>query len=235
MMEAFARAAEKREGSSDFVEAILRERPELQGQKIEYPVQGNNSHVVFIGDRVFKGPRGTNIYGQRLSKEELGAAIDNIDEEAGILKQLKGKKLPIPEFISVGKESVFFEMTKMPGDVLDKNFEKHWSPEEQRSLARDLINFVINLANAVPQKNGAFLVQDDFGYRNILLRPGAKEFAGIVDFGFATYRTEDEWIIYGGHSNNFCKMLEAEFDRRKSEIGNPLVVRRVQKWLPAPC
>jgi len=220
MMQAFARAAAEREKmwGSDFIEAILRERPDLRGQEIEFPQQGNNAHVVFIGNEVFKGPRGIDMYGHALSEEDLSKAIDNLDKEVKILQQLERKGLPIPRVTYVSEGSAFFGMTRLPGDVLDKKFEEQWTEKELRTLAGDLINFVIKLANAVPQKNGAFLVQDDFGYRNILLHPGTKKFSGIVDFGFADYRTEDKWTIYGGHAEAFRTMLKEEFNRRKSEI-----------------
>src|ERR1035437_2321952 len=103
--EAFYRAGAKPEGPSgiDFLEAILRERPDLRGQQVYFPGQGQKAHTVIIGDEVFKGP-----------KQLHGECRDDFDTECRVLKELEGSGLPIPRITTVGKDFLFFGMTKTP-------------------------------------------------------------------------------------------------------------------------
>ena len=221
MMKAFARAVAKRKETSpiDLVEAVLHERPDLRG-KTGYPTgQGTEAHTVFIGGEFFKAPQDL-IYDEKSGRliYDAETAIAAFDKEIEFLQQLQGKGLPVPEITCVGKESVFYGMTSVKGVPLGKDFERIYSAEEQRLLARDIISFVVDMANALPQKNSAFITHDDLHCNNIFVDPVTRRLSGVIDFGMVKYCTKDEWFMRGGHEPAFRDMVEAEFNRRKSEI-----------------
>src|SRR5690348_10798918 len=148
--EAFTRAASKPEGSSsiDFLEAILRERPDLQDKMAYFPEQGIWGHVVFIGNEVFKGP---------IAAKWIRA----FDWECQVLQQSAGKGLPVPEVTYVGKEAVFFGMRRMPGVVLGEDFCDRLTQDEQRILAKDIVSFIMDMAQALPLRDGKFAGHGD--------------------------------------------------------------------------
>ena len=209
---AFKRAAIKPEGTSgvDFVEAILRERPDLRGQPVSFPTFGAVAHTVFIGNEVFKGP-----------KEDWG--IPGFDREYKVLQKLDGKGLPVPKVTCVGKEFIFFGMTRMPGVPLGKDFCDRLTGEEQRALARDIAGFMIDMALALPARNGEFALHKDLQYHNILIDPDTKRLSAIIDFGKADggdYAPKDSLPdhIRPCMGEPFIKMCREEFALRKSEL-----------------
>ena len=219
VMEVFSRAA-KRQGDLDehgFAEAILRERPDLRGQRPFAPGQGAYGHVIFLGGEVFKGP-------QSLRSKTYAEVISGIDEEIAVLQLLRGRGLPVPEITCVGRESVFFGMTRLPGQTLGGDFERMYSDAEKRLLAQDIIGFVVDMANAAPLRDGAFLSHDDLSCRNILVDPRTRRLSGVIDFGMVRYCTTDMkdhkkgWIPRGGHEPAFMQMLDDEFALRSAEI-----------------
>jgi hypothetical protein len=193
---AFNRAAAQQEGSSgiDFLEAILRERPDLREETAYFPghmytandnngtatghFQGNCSHVVFIGDEVFKGP----------TELLLKRGESFFDEEYKTLKRFEGKNLPVPRVTYVGKETVFFAMTRLPGVQLPEDFMSRFTSEEVHVLADDLAGFITDTAEAFPQNDsGAFMQHFDLQPKNILINPDTKRLTGIVDFSRVEY------------------------------------------------
>lgn len=215
-MKAFARAAETRRKSAgtDFVEAILHERPDLAGKDIYRPVQGDHAHVVFIGDEVFKAPYSPD-----------GEAW--LDNEIQILKWMEGKGLPVPQVTYAGKEFMFFGMTRVPGVTLGLHFSDWLKPDELKVLACDIIDFTIKMAKALPQReNGAFVMHEDLHANNILIDPKTKKFSGVIDFESVAYRQKKDWHYHSMFREPIGIVLEAEFERRKSEIPDPPRVKR---------
>jgi aminoglycoside phosphotransferase len=217
-MNSFAKAAVVMDGASgvDLVEAILRERPDLQGQPVTFPEQGLNANTVFIGNEVFKGP--PNKW-----------ARDGFDKERRILKQMEGKGLPVPKVTYEGKDFLFFGISHTPGVVLGENFAPRLSLEEQRNLAKEVIDFVIRMAKAFPGKNGEFLMNDDLHYNNIMIDPATKKLTGIIDFGKVAYRDKNTWAPHENLHGYFADMLRKEFNARKAELPDVPVPPRAAK------
>jgi hypothetical protein len=187
LREAFARAAARPEGQSgiDFLEAILRERPELR-EKIEsgelvadYPIYGVKGNVVIIGDEVFKGPK-TERY-----------AVD-FDKEPETLKQLKGKGLPVPEVLWESKDSLIYSMQKMPGVELTTFLDPSCATgtltvQEKTDLGEQIADFIIGMALALPMHKGKYAMHPDLNLQNILIDPKTKKLTAILDFESIEY------------------------------------------------
>ena len=204
-MKAFSRAAAKQKGSSgnDFLEAILRERPDLQGQMAYFPEQGGFAHTVIIGDEVFKGPK-------------TKADVAEFDAEPDVLKQLEGKGLPVPVVTCVGKEHYFYCMMRTPGVEL-QSFYMELSADQEQALAEELVNFIINMALALPTQDGKYAVHADPHESNIFIDPETKKLTGIIDFGIVRYWHKDE-MGYLGEWNFLERRIAQEYERRKSEL-----------------
>jgi serine/threonine protein kinase len=214
--EAFSRAAGK---PVDFLEAILRERGDLR-EKIatgeltpEYPEKGDFAFTVIIGDEVFKGPKSREF-------------VDGFDKEPEILKQLAGKGLPIPEVKWESRDSLIFSMTSIPGVALGERFEERTSVDEQRSLAKEIICFVIDMANALQPQEGKFIMHLDLNYNNILIDTETKKLS-VIDFGIVRYRNKDKWFPNSILPAAFKEMLQQEYDARKAEMPGPPVIKGV--------
>jgi aminoglycoside phosphotransferase len=201
MRVSFKRAAGKRQGPSvgDFLEAILRERPDLRKKTAYFPKQGLDAHTVIIGSEVFKGPR-------------LGFA-SRFDREHEILKAMEGKGLPVPKVTYVGKETIFFGMAKLPGVVLEGN---RLMRDQQRLLAKDIVDFCMGMACAAPKRNGKFAMHTDLHAGNILINPKTKRLSGVIDFGVIGYFRKDPFMYYFSHKLNM--MIWDEYDRRKADM-----------------
>lgn len=204
-LKAFNRAAEKPEASStNFVEAILDERPDLNGQPVYVPSQGQFGYTVFIGDEVFKGPN-----------SPITAQV--FDAEPAILQELAGKGLPVPEVTTTGRKTIFYGMTRLPGIPLE-SVERKLSTEALKSLAAEVADFMIGMALALPRRNGLLATQGDLREANILIDPDTKKLAGIIDFGLAHDVTKNdlmpEWTEYAP----FKRMVREALDKRKGEL-----------------
>ena len=209
--QAFNRSGARPKGSSgnDFLGAILRERPDLQGQTAYFPEQGIEAHTVFIGDEVFKGPL----------DDDWGTYF--FDREHVFLKSLEGHDLPIPKVTCVGEETYFFGMSRMRGVMLGENFDSWMTPDGRRTLAQDLVAFVMRLANALPMQEGKFAAHRDLHYDNILIDPETKRFSAVIDFGRFGYVDKNEWKPHEDFPPSFIKMFLDEFNARKSELPDP--------------
>lgn len=98
-------------------------------------------------------------------------------------------------------------------------FSSELSTEEKQNLAKDLINFVIEMAHALPTQDGKFAMHDDLWNANIIIDPVTKRLAGVIDFGKVAYKTANEWKpMYDFDGSDFADMMQKEFDRRKSEL-----------------
>ncbi len=85
------------------------------------------------------------------------------------MEQLKGKGLKVPEVTYIGKEYLIFGMQMAPGKGMP---HPDYLPEDQQqALAKDLVNFVIEMAHALPQKGNKFAAHDDLWYANIMIDP----------------------------------------------------------------
>jgi serine/threonine protein kinase len=222
MMEAFYRAAAKPIGSSgnDFLAAILRERKDLWGKGAYFPPRGGWAHTVVIGDEVFKGPKRDTLY----SPDEK---IKKFDEEIEYLKSLQETGLPVPRITCEGKGAVFYGMTRVPGIVLGFNVDGRFNESEMRTLAKDIIGFVINMANAMPRnEKGEFIAHDDLHGENILIDPETKRLSGVIDFGLVKYCSRSAWTPHDRFSPDFYRMLDEEFKARKSEIHGSLPAKK---------
>lgn len=211
---AFLRASTKQEGvtsAGDFLEAILRERPDLKGKGAYFPEQGANAYTVFIGNEVFKGPKDSHM-------------LSWFDEEHKFLKKIEGKGLLVPKVTYVGKEAVFFGMTRMPGVELSMfAFDKDWTLNEQRTLVKEVIDFFVDLAQALPWIDGRlFAVHNDLHEGNILINPKTKKISAVLDFGTISYVDKDFWYCLPlGTDPAFKAILSEEYYLRNGEIYNP--------------
>jgi len=214
--EAFSRAAAKPEGISgiDFLEAILRERPDLRelverderegGLRPEFRDEGWCSHVIIIGNEVFKAPKNADF-------------IRDFDKEPALLQEMKGKGLPVPEVTYIGKESVFFSMTKMPGDSLDTLIRK-MSMHEMQRLAEDVVDFMIDMAKALKRPPGLFALQGDLKESNIFVDPVTKRLTGIIDFGMATDVPKNYFGPRNTEDGEFRYMINEILLKRRTEL-----------------
>ncbi len=159
-----------------FLEAVLRERPDLVNEPICFPGQGTASHTVFIGNEVFKGPA-WKILTPRFNKE------------IALLQELGEKDLPVPKITYIGQESVFYGMTRLPG-VRMKELMQELTQEEKRGIAKDLVDFIIKMALAVPPANGRYIRHDDLHPGNILLDPETRKISGIIDMACVGYHAK---------------------------------------------
>lgn len=213
--QAFSRAAAKPEGSSgtDFLEAILEERPDLRGQMAYFPgerpdadghAQGGAAHTIFIGDEVFKAPK-------------CAEWTPHCDAECKILQQMEGKGLPVPKLTYVGKKAFFFGMTRMPGVNLSSFEERQFTREEMHMLAGDIADFVIGMAQAFPlREDGKFMAHEDLHVGNILVNPQTKRLSGIIDFGSVNYNYYPvPCPLLDGDLKRF---FDIEYKRRKKQI-----------------
>ena len=213
-MQAFSRAAAKPEGPSqvDLLEAILRERPDLHGEMVYFPgvsgskndgqknivpghFQGGNAYIIFIGNEVFKAA-------------SFGSA-EYFDKEWQTLCQMEGKGLPVPEVTCVGKEAVFFGMTRLPGVQLSKDFLDVFKPEEIELLAHDLGDFIAGMAKALPRdERDQPAVYFDLQPKNILIDPETRKMTGVVDFGIINHSSNPSGLrIYGRDVSGFNALL----------------------------
>src|SRR5258708_1834137 len=124
------------ERKMDFLKAILRERPDLEGKAATFPGQRQKGNVAVIADEVFKAP-----------KRPEGEPREDFETECSFLRQLEGKSLPaaIPRITTVSKDYMFFGMTKVPGEQMGSDFESTLSKDEQLQLAKDVIDFVVEM------------------------------------------------------------------------------------------
>ncbi|MDE2336984.1 MAG: phosphotransferase [Alphaproteobacteria bacterium] len=203
---AFNKAGAKPAGESgiDLLDAILHERPDLQRQNAYFPAQGQKGHTIIIGNEVFKGPR-----------QISGECRDDFETECKVLKDLENSGLPVPKLTTVGKEHFFLGMTRVPGVQMGHDL----TMDQQRALAKELIDFVVGMAKALPLQNGKFATHDDLWYANIMVDPETKHLTGVIDFGKVKYITANEWKpMYDFSGTPFQKLLQDEFDRRKHEL-----------------
>ncbi len=214
VMEAFSRAAAKPEGTNDFLEAILRERPDLRDQPHHFATNGLHSNTVIFEQEVFKGPRYKN-------------DVSSFDDEYGILQQMKGKGLPVPEVTYVGKETVFYGMTRVAGDDLPDVIGK-LTAEEKQLLAQDIADFIIRLAGAMPAGGGNFAKHADI-MKNVLVDPETKRLSAVIDFESLRYAPKDH--LTPNVVDEFTDMVKQEFDHKKSEIQGSMIKRAILKHL----
>lgn len=211
--EAFGKASAKGEGPSgiDFLEAIFAERPDLRDQHAYFPGQGQKAHTVIIGDEVFKGPRRPD-----------GEYRDDFETECKYLQVLEKSGLPVPRVTAVGKDFLFVGMTKVPGVEMPSVFSSGLHQTQQQQLAKDLVNFVVEMAQALPPRDGRFLMHDDLWNANILIDPDTKRLSGVIDFGKVAYKSAAEWApMYDFQGSAFYTMMQEEFNRRKNELPAP--------------
>ncbi|TAL39137.1 MAG: hypothetical protein EPN97_02965 [Alphaproteobacteria bacterium] len=198
------------EKKMDLLKAILRERPDLDGKPATFPGQGQKGSVAIIGDEVFKGPQ-----------QPRGECLEDYETECDVLRQLEGKALPaeIPHITTVSRDYLFFGMNKVQGVQMGSDFESALTKHQQRVLAKDVIDFVVALAHALPMKDGKFAVHDDLYYNHILIDPETKRLKGVIDFGLVKYKSADEWKpMYDFEGAAFYDMLQEEFNRRKADL-----------------
>lgn len=210
--EAFNKAGAKAEGTgkTDFLQAVLQERPDLRDKPAFFPTQGQKGHVVIIGDEVFKGPN-----------RPTGESMDDYNTELATLQALAGSGITaaIPQITTEGKDFVLFGMSRVPGETMGYDYRTKLTTDEQKQLAKDLINFVVEMAHALPEKDGKFAMHADLYYNNIMIDPETKRLSGVIDFGIVKYTTAAGWKpMFDFEGAPFYDMLRDEFDRRKSEL-----------------
>jgi len=152
LIPAFSRACAKPQKLTnvDFFEAILKDRPDFNESRAYFPMQGNSSHTIIIGEEVFKAPRNVNVSGAENT-------VDKIEKEAKILRHLQGIGLPVPEFTCEGKETVFIGMTLMKGVKLYPVVIERMNKQEKRKLAKDIVGFIAGFENAISAQDAKLL------------------------------------------------------------------------------
>lgn len=120
--------------------AISREIPVLANAPCHVPAKGTRAHVLIFENAVFKGPRDD-------------AQNPYIQQEYKILRHLAGRGLPVPQVTHVGKDAVFFGMTRLEGEVLTRGVFDNMSKEIRAQFTGDLAAFMTGLAAAfTPQE-----------------------------------------------------------------------------------
>ena len=221
VMQAFSRAATKQGGSSviDLHAAILRERPDLRGVQPEHPRQGERAHTLFIHDETFKAPQ-----------KSLSIADFNVEPET--LRRFEGTGLPVPRVVYIGEDSVFYSMTRLPGVPLRSLLET-LTPEEERVIASDITGFIIDMARAMPSRDGKFMAHGDLHAGNILVDPETKRLTGVIDFGLIAYFPKG--MLMGCMCEPALnKLVTDEYQRRKSELPEIAPAPRLQNRSAAP-
>ena len=207
-MNTFSRAAGKPAGSvTNFIDAILDERPDLAGQLIYVPKYGSRAYTVIIGDEVFKAP----VYAQD---------IEAFETEYKTLQALGDNGLPIPEVMHVGKKAVFYSMTRLSGVTLYdlcNPWNDDLTPKQKQDIAKDIADFIVGMANAMPSQEGGYAAHTDMSSANIMIDPDSKKFTGVIDFGITAYVPKYALAttsVFGDINN----LVRKEFEARKAEI-----------------
>jgi len=230
LMQAFARAAARPEGTSgnDFLEAILRERDDLRekinsGELTAYvPEHGNGAHTLIIGDEIFKAPRVLDIF-------------NSFDKEVALLKKMGKNGLAVPEVICTGEQSVFVGMKLVPGVELDSVLDT-MTREELAVLSTDIVNFIIGMANSDPNENG-FPHHMDLHERNVIVDPQTKKLMAVIDFGDVKHEPKlvlgqtllaKGRILPGSPEKSLIQMIREEYALRKDEISDPVSTDKPQ-------
>ena len=233
-MHDFSSAAAEQDGSSknDFLDAILRERPDLRHELAYFPGQGRRAHTVFIGDEVFKTP-----------KEWYGF---NFDEEYATLQRLEGQGLPVPEVTCVGKEFVFYGMTRLPGNMLTWDALEEMGHKARMDLAKEIAAFCVKLSEAVSEADARnleamapkgyahdderYFMHADLAGRNVLYDPVTKKLSGIVDFGGSRFTDLNDGFVNvrddEQYPEDFKEEIFAEYKR--------LLHAKPERKAPAP-
>ena len=216
MMQAFSRAAVKPDASSavNFHAAILRERPDLWGTMPVSPRQGETAHTLFLGDEAFKAP-----------KRSLAIADFNVEPET--LRRFERTGLPVPRVVYIGEDSVFYSMTRLPGVSL-KSILETLTPEEEQIIARDITGFIIDMARAMPVRDGKFMAHGDLHAGNILVDPETKRLTGVIDFGLIAYFPKG-MLMDCMREPALNKLVTDEYRRRKSELPDITFAPRAPK------
>ncbi len=201
----FGRAAQAPIGSGNkFLEAVMHERPDLKGQTAYFPEQGCFGYTVFIGNEVFKGPRSAGL-------------AKSFDHEPDALQELEGKGLPVPQVTCRGKQAFFYGMTRLEG-VTFESVQKKMSEAELQGLAEEVTDFMIDMAQKLPRKNGLYAMQGDLREPNILVDPVSKKLTGIIDFGMACNVTKDALKPRFVTDEHFRALLNTALDRKKAAL-----------------
>ncbi len=148
LRQSFSKAGAKQEGLSrlELDDAISRERPELQGRIAYFDEQGKCAHTLVFENEIFKGP----------SREDQ---IRFIEQECAILQHLEGKGLPVPVVTTVGKDSVFFGMTRIEGLSTMRVSVELLSSQDKDTLARDIAKFIHGFAKAFTDEDAERLLK----------------------------------------------------------------------------
>ena len=200
LMKAFYRVSVQQE-DINLVEAILRERPDLAGKEISVPPDGNISYTVFIGDEVFQAPT------QSISVER-----HSFDRGYEMMQSLEGSGLPVPKVTYVGQETDFYGMTRIPGVVL-KDVLDTFTYEDKVQLGKDIAKFIVDLAEALPARDGNFVHHFDLNGGNILVDPETKKLTGVVDFGGVSYAEKSRLCENGIDEAYISKVIDTEVKR----------------------
>ena len=180
-MEAFNKAGEKveSENRNGFYDAIILERPELEGKPAYFPEQGYCAYTIIIGDEVFKAPK--KIISERNHEDEILREVE-------VLKGLEGSGLPVPKLTHVGKNACFFGMERMKGVKIPEDFIETFTKEQLISLAKDISSFTLDMILAFSDKekftpHDKVMVHFDLNLGNLLIDPDTNRLCGILDFG----------------------------------------------------
>ncbi len=213
LMKVFSRAAGKPELSGgDFLDAILRERPDLKGKTAYAPQQGAFAYTLVFENEVFKAPR------RPWHIRNMKKYVREFDREADVLQALEGKGLPVPRVTCRGRHAVFYGMTRIKGAPLESLYDK-LSQDELQTLAGQVADFVVAMARKLPRsKDGLYAMQGDLKEANILINPKTKKLTGIVDFGLTCYVTKDDLTARWTRNLPFREMINAALAEKKSVL-----------------
>jgi hypothetical protein len=212
MMHAFKKAAARghEQSAFSFLGAIENERPDVKSKLVALSSHHGLAQVAMTEDEVFKGPA------ERIS-------IDAFEEEIERQQTLAKAGLPVPSVTFIGKDTVFFGMKRMPGVELASVFDT-LTDQEKRNIAKQVATFVVDMALALPQKDGQYARHEDLHMGNILIDPATKKLTAVIDFGQVSYRSKLMLAHgLGGFNQSgdpFFKMVEQEYKQVDGALGN---------------
>ena len=172
----------------DLLEAIRNERPDLRDKEEKSSNQGYHSHVLIIEGELFKAPKDYNLSG------DFNGILDEFEKEINTAESMKGKKLPVPELMSVGKDTFFYSVKEMEATPVPERFMIQFKEQEIQALAKDIVGFINDLEKAFPEKNNFSMVYTDFNLGNILIDDKTKKFVGIVDMASFDYMPKEDYL-----------------------------------------
>lgn len=204
-----------------FVRAILRDHPELRGETVYFPRQGVFGYTAIIGDLVFKAARAEQHREGNRWEGDLAQFSRALARERKVLRHLKGKGLPVPEFMGEGDDPPYYCMVRCTGIKLEQQKLDEMTAQQRRRIAKDLAGFMAGLAKAFSAEEAqnmglAGLMEEEY------ITP--EKFTELLD---------DPAVAKAlGGNLDFCRQMQAEFAKKYAEDrrNNNMVASHGDLW-----